>query len=134
MARRHKRPGDGGVARRRPEVQVGGRWRLRNWRLRTKLIVVVLTPALTVLALVGLHVQRDLADAERLAELSAHGRVDVDVNAVLHELQRERDLSVRYVAGGRRGDLTELQNQRATVDAAIGTAGKEIDAQRARLS
>jgi hypothetical protein len=134
MARRHKHPGDDGVARRQPEMRAGGRWRLRNWRLRTKLVVVVLIPALTVLALIGLRVQQDLAHAEQLAELSAHGQVDADVNTLIHELQRERDLSVQYVAGGRRGDLTGLQSQQATVDAAVAAVSQEFDAQRARLS
>jgi signal transduction histidine kinase len=134
MARPRKRPADGDALERRPELRVGGRWRLRNWRLRTKLIVVLVIPAVTVLALIGLHVQQDLAHADELAELSAHGRVDGGVNDVVHQLQRERDLSVRFVATGRHGDLTELRDQRSKVDAAIGTVGKQLDAERTRLS
>jgi signal transduction histidine kinase len=134
MARRRKRPDDGGAVERRPEIRVGGRWRLRNWRLRTKLIVVLLIPTLTVLALISLHVQQDLEHADQLAEQSAHGRVDASVNDVIHQLQRERDLSVRYVAGGRRGDLRDLQDQRGKVDVAIGTVHKQFDADRSRLS
>ncbi|WP_236797063.1 nitrate- and nitrite sensing domain-containing protein [Amycolatopsis sp. GM8] len=134
MARPRKRPDGGDALERRPEIRVGGRWRLRNWRLRTKLIVVVLIPAISVLALVGLNVRQDLAHAQELAELSARGRVDTAVNDVIHQLQRERDLSVRFVATGRAGDLTELRDQRGRVDAAIGTAGKEFDADRSRLS
>ncbi|WAL66262.1 nitrate- and nitrite sensing domain-containing protein [Amycolatopsis cynarae] len=133
MVRRHKRPGEDGVAR-RPEIRVGGRWRLRNWRLRTKLIAVLLVPALTVLALAGLHVQADLEHAQQLAELSAHGRVDSGIDTLVHELQRERDLSVRYVAAGRTGDLGELRDQRGKVDAAAAAVGKELGAQRDRLS
>lgn len=134
MARPRKRPADGDAVERRPELRVGGRWRLRNWRLRTKLIVVLVIPAVTVLALIGLHVQQDLAHADELAELSAHGRVDGGVNDVIHQLQRERDLSVRFVATGRRGDLGDLRDQRGKVDAAIGVVGKQLDAERTKLS
>jgi len=129
-----KRPGAGDAMDRRSDLPAGGRWRLRNWRLRTKLIVVLLIPALSVLALAGLHVWQDLDHAEELAELSAHGRVDSAVNEVVHQLQRERDLSVRFVASGRTGDLSELRDQRNKVDAAIGAASKEYDAERPKLS
>ncbi|TNC28117.1 sensor histidine kinase [Amycolatopsis alkalitolerans] len=134
MARPRKRPDGGDARQRRPEIRAGGRWRLRNWRLRTKLIAVLLIPAVAVLALAGLNVRQDLVHADELAELSAHGRVDAGVNDVIHQLQRERDLSVRFVAGGRRGDLTDLRDQRAKVDAAIGAVGKQLDIDRTRLS
>ncbi|HKS45147.1 MAG TPA: nitrate- and nitrite sensing domain-containing protein [Amycolatopsis sp.] len=134
MARQRERSDGADAVDRGPEVHGGGRWRLRNWRLRTKLIVVLLIPMLTVLALAGLKVHQDLDQAQLLAELAAHGRVDDKVNAVIHELQRERDLTVRYVAGGRQGNLNELRDQRAKVDAAIGEFGKEFDADRDRLS
>lgn len=91
-------------------------------------------PAITVLALVGLNVRQDLVHAEELAELSAHGRVDSGLNDVVHQLQRERDLSVRFVATGRRGDLTDLRDQRAKVDTAVGTVSKQFDADRDKLS
>lgn len=134
MARPRKRPDAGDTLERRPEIRVGGRWRLRNWRLRTKLIVVLVMPAVTALALLGLHVRQDLAHADELAELSAHGRVDAGVNDVIHQLQRERDLSVRFVATGRQEDLTELRDQRGKVDTAIGTVDKQFDTDRLRLS
>ncbi|MTD56685.1 nitrate- and nitrite sensing domain-containing protein [Amycolatopsis pithecellobii] len=134
MARPRKRPDGEGAAERRPEIRVGGRWRLRNWRLRTKLIAVLLIPAASALALAGLNVRQDLAHAEELAQLSAHGRVDTAVNDVIQQLQRERDLSVRFVATGRQGDLTELRDQRARVDTAIGVLRKEFTADRAKLS
>ncbi|NKQ55156.1 HAMP domain-containing protein [Amycolatopsis sp. K13G38] len=129
-----KRPDAGDAVERRSDLPAGGRWRLRNWRLRTKLIAVLLIPALSVLALAGLQVWQDLDHAQELAELSAHGRVDAAVNEVVHQLQRERDLSVRFVAGGRTGDVTELRDQRTKVDAAVGAASKEYDVERPKLS
>ncbi|HET6500724.1 MAG TPA: nitrate- and nitrite sensing domain-containing protein, partial [Amycolatopsis sp.] len=134
MARQPKRSGGANAVARRPEIRVGGRWRLRNWRLRTKLIVVLLIPTITVLSLVGLQVRQDLGQAEGLAQLAARGRVDDKVNAVVQELQRERDLTVVYVAQGRKGDLSQLRDQRDRVDAAIGDFSKELDADRDLLS
>ena len=134
MAGRRKRPDDGDAVGRRPDLPAGSRWRLRNWRLRTKLIVVLLIPTVTVLALAGLHVWQDLDHAEELAALSAHGRVDTAINDVVHQLQRERDLSVRFVASDRDGDRSQLLDQRTKVDAAIGVASKELDAERPKLS
>ena len=134
MARRHKRPESGEALDRRPDARAGSRWRLRNWRLRTKLIAVLLIPMLTVLALISLHVRADLEHAEQLAELAAHSRVDAGVNAVVNELQRERDLTVRYVAGQRRNGLSELHDQRARVDDATGAFARELAAQQSLLS
>ncbi|KAA9161815.1 HAMP domain-containing protein [Amycolatopsis acidicola] len=134
MVRRQKRHNAGDAPDRRPEIQVGGRWRLRNWRLRTKLAVVLLIPTVSVLALVGVQVRGDLNHADELAQQAAHGRVDGAVNDVIHQLQRERDLSVKYVAAGRSGDLADLRDQRDKVDASIGAVDKSFDTERSKLS
>lgn len=131
MTRRDKRPRRGDAAERHPRV--GGRWRLRNWHLRTKLFAVLLIPALAVVALVGLRVDSDLRDAQQLAEFATRGRVDSTVAEALHQLQRERDLTVRFVAGDRKGDLSELTEQRKRVDEAIGTFERTLGESKSRL-
>ncbi|WP_177242344.1 sensor histidine kinase [Amycolatopsis regifaucium] len=131
MARREKRPRGGDAAERHPRV--GGRWRLRNWHLRTKLFVVLLIPALAVVALVGLRVDSDLRDARQLAEFATRGRVDSTVAEAVHQLQRERDLTVRFVAGDRKGDVSELTEQRKRVDDAIGTFDRTLGESKSRL-
>ncbi|QWF81636.1 hypothetical protein HUW46_05069 [Amycolatopsis sp. CA-230715] len=114
-------------------AEAGGRWRLRNWRLRTKLLAVLLIPAITVVVLAGLHAKQDLDHADQLAELAARGRVDGTIAEVVHQLQRERDLTVRFVAGGRKADPAELRAQRDRVDAASAAFSKEIGAQTPKL-
>ncbi|AIG73404.1 Conserved putative membrane protein [Amycolatopsis japonica] len=131
VARRDKRPRGGDAAERHPRV--GGRWRLRNWHLRTKLFVVLLIPALAVVALVGLRVNSDLRDARQLAEFATRGRVDSTVAEAVHQLQRERDLTVRFVAGDRKGDLSELTEQRKRADEAIGTFDRTLGESKSRL-
>ncbi|GAB3583056.1 nitrate- and nitrite sensing domain-containing protein [Amycolatopsis endophytica] len=134
MARRYKRPESDEALDRRPDTRAGSRWRLRNWRLRTKLIAVLLIPMLTVLALISLHVRADLEHAGQLVELAAHSRVDAGVNAVVSELQRERDLTVRYVAGERRTGLDEVRDQRSRVDQAAGAFAQNLAEQQSMLS
>jgi len=131
VTRRDQRPRKGGdAADPRP---AGGRWRLRNWRLGTKLFAVLLIPALAVIALVGLRISSDLRDAQQLAEFATRGRVDNTVAEALHELQRERDLTVRFVAQNRQGDTADLTGQRARVDQAIGAFERTLNDSRPRL-
>lgn len=102
--------------------------------MRTKLLAVLLIPTLTLVTLVGLRIGADLDRAEQFAEAATRVRVDDRLAAVIHELQRERDLTVRYVAAGRQGDLPGLRDQRERVDAAIGEFDREFADARARLS
>nr|WP_240687161.1 nitrate- and nitrite sensing domain-containing protein [Amycolatopsis suaedae] len=107
---------------------------MRNWRLRTKLLVVLLIPTVAVVALAGLRVRVDLAEADRLAEAASRVHVEVALSELTHQLQRERDLTVRHVAAGRPADVTELRDQRARVDTAVGRFGTELTAARPRLT
>ncbi|MFD2474901.1 sensor histidine kinase [Amycolatopsis silviterrae] len=133
MTRRDDRPRSGDATDPAASRPVGGRWRLRNWRLRTKLFVVLLIPALAVVVLVGLRVNSDLRDARQLAEFAARCRVDTTVAEVVHQLQRERDVTVRFVAGDRKGATDVLVGQRTRVDLAIGAFERSLADSKARL-
>ncbi|HWD04297.1 MAG TPA: nitrate- and nitrite sensing domain-containing protein [Amycolatopsis sp.] len=134
MSRRDQRPPRRDATDPAAGRPAGSRWRLRNWHLRTKLFVVLLIPALAVVGLVGLRVSSDLRDARQLAEFAARGRVDSTVAEVLHQLQRERDVTVRFVAGNRQGPTTDLTGQRTRVDEAIGTFEKTLADSKSRLN
>ncbi|EHR52969.1 HAMP domain-containing protein,histidine kinase [Saccharomonospora marina XMU15] len=131
MTRRSERPPAGGAAEHR---RAGGRWRLRNWRLRTKLIVVLVVPTLAVVALLGLRAMADLQRANRFAEAAERVRVDSTVADLVHELQRERDLTVGYVAAGRTGDIGDVSRQRERVDAAAGVFERTLVASGPSIS
>ncbi|WP_093572651.1 sensor histidine kinase [Amycolatopsis rubida] len=133
MTRRDDRPRSGDATDPAASRPVGGRWRLRNWRLRTKLFAVLLIPALAVVVLVGLRVNSDLRDARQLAEFAARCRVDTTVAEVVHQLQRERDVTVRFVAGDRKGATDVLVGQRTRVDLAIGAFERSLADSKARL-
>ncbi|MGW4399284.1 nitrate- and nitrite sensing domain-containing protein [Amycolatopsis nivea] len=133
MTRRDDRPRSGDATDPAASRPVGGRWRLRNWRLRTKLFVVLLIPALAVVVLVGLRVNSDLRDARQLAEFAARCRIDSTVAEVVHQLQRERDVTVRFVASDRKGATDVLVGQRTRVDLAIGAFERSLADTKSRL-
>ncbi len=133
VTRRDDRPRSGDATDPAASRPVGGGWRLRNWRLRTKLFVVLLIPALAVVVLVGLRVNSDLRDARQLAEFAARCRIDSTVAEVVHQLQRERDVTVRFVAGDRKGATDVLVGQRTRVDLAIGAFERSLADSKSRL-
>ncbi|MQA62058.1 MAG: HAMP domain-containing protein [Actinophytocola sp.] len=123
--RRVMRPGSG---------EEDGRWRLRNWTLRSKLVAVLLIPTLTALVLIGMRFNTQVASAERLAELSARISTDTAVAGLVHVLQRERDMTVRYIAEGRGGNDRELTKQRGRVDRELGGFNQALNDARPELS
>jgi signal transduction histidine kinase len=131
VTRRSERPRQDGAAIVRG---AGGRWRVRNWRLRTKLVAILLIPAVAVLVLVALRATDDLDRAATFSEGAERIRVETTVAEVVHQLQRERDLAVRHVADGRRGELDELRDQRDKVDAAVGEFERTLAASAHALS
>ncbi|MFC0430255.1 nitrate- and nitrite sensing domain-containing protein [Kutzneria buriramensis] len=93
----------------------GSRWRLQNWRLRTKLLVVLLIPTILALILGGIRVSADvsnLTDAQRLAK---QVQLESSVAELVQQLQRERDLTAQYVAANRSGDKVNLDRERDRV-------------------
>lgn len=110
------------------------RWRLGNWPLRTKLFVILLIPTLTALTLIGLRFRSETASADRLDELSVRVRTEAVVAQLVHALQRERDMTVRFVADNRRGDGRGLREQRTRVDERLGEFGKSLSATESELS
>jgi signal transduction histidine kinase len=95
---------------------------MRNWRLRTKLIAVLVVPTLTALVLGGLRVKADLDRANEFRQTVSQVELAQAVTNVVQELQKERTLSVARVAGGRSGARQELDGQIAKVESSINTA------------
>jgi signal transduction histidine kinase len=95
-----------------------GRWRLRHWPLRTKLLAVLVVPLL----LAGvLGTARVVASAQDAADLDALvGRVVAGqrVADLVDALQDERVAATAFVAAGRTGDRAGLAERMRRVDAA----------------
>ncbi|MGH3623094.1 MAG: nitrate- and nitrite sensing domain-containing protein, partial [Sciscionella sp.] len=101
------------------ERRAGGRLRLRNWRLRSKLAVVLLAPTITALALGGLRLQTELGLVDDYSQVRRQAELNSLVNGVLDSLQLERDLAAGYAANDRIGNIADLGSAEQRTDAAV---------------
>jgi len=97
----------------------GGRWRLRDWRLRTKLTAVLLVPLLLAGVLGALRVTDLLRKADESAALARQVGFAQQLGIVVHGLQGERYRVAAMQASGRLADRAELQTQLQRVDSAV---------------
>ncbi|MBX6384934.1 MAG: nitrate- and nitrite sensing domain-containing protein [Microbispora sp.] len=98
----------------------GSSLQLKNWRVRTRLIALIALPTVVAVLLGGLRVVSSLSSAAEYQRVREAVELVGTIGVLVHELQLERDLSVKYVAGGRRDrDLrTTINHQHEAVDAA----------------
>ncbi|CAL9648054.1 hypothetical protein SUDANB95_06502 [Actinosynnema sp. ALI-1.44] len=96
---------------RKKDAATAAGWRLRNWKLPTKLAAVLLIPTVAALALGGLRVQADLGDATEFNRLANEIQLEAAVADLVQQLQRERDLSASHVASGKSLDRVVLDRQ-----------------------
>jgi Nitrate and nitrite sensing/Histidine kinase-, DNA gyrase B-, and HSP90-like ATPase/HAMP domain len=99
---------------------------IRNMQIRSKLIAVLVVPlvALTVLAAIGIgaNVARGV-QADRVNDQTAFA---VSLSTLVHELQRERDLSAGWVGSGRDAGYGGVVAQRVAVNQALQTFRRDI--------
>ncbi|WP_425387913.1 sensor histidine kinase [Amycolatopsis nigrescens] len=104
---------------------------VRHWRLRSKLALVLIIPALTALGLGGLRAINEFSRAQDFHQTVSQVDVAAKVTAVVQELQQERNLTVAMIsAGGARiTGRSALDDQIADVDraaAALRAAAGEL--------
>jgi signal transduction histidine kinase len=108
-------------------ARAGSPWRVRNWRLRTKILAVLIVPTLTALVLGGLRAQEDLKSADDFRQTVNQVDLARNVTAVVHELQTERTLAVDNVARNRTNDRAQLDAQVNAVERARAALSKAAD-------
>ena len=101
------------------------RFRLRNWPLRRKQIVVILVPTLTALFLGYLRISSELAKADEFSRTVAQVELSSTISAAVHELQAERDLVVGQVASNGAGDRAQVTAQVNRVENALNKFREE---------
>ncbi|MGH3825228.1 MAG: sensor histidine kinase [Pseudonocardiaceae bacterium] len=99
--------------------QRGGRWRLRDWRLRTKLTAVLLVPLVLAGVLGALRVAELVHKANDSAALARQVGFVQQLGGVIHDLQGERHRVATMQADGGVVDPAELQTRVQRVDAAV---------------
>ncbi|GGO19055.1 sensor histidine kinase [Microbispora bryophytorum] len=82
-------PGTGVPAEQEPDE--GSRFLLRNWRVRSRLVALILIPTLAALLLGGLRVVTSVNTASEYQQISDLARLVDKVAGLTHELQSERD-------------------------------------------
>src|SRR5918992_797461 len=91
---------------------------LRNWRVRSKLIAVLVIPAVAFLVLASFGIGALVGNAQAFEEGRQLAELGRQVTALVHELQTERDLSVAFTATADKGVGKTLGEQRPRVNQA----------------
>src|SRR4051812_40096755 len=94
---------------------------LKNMKVGTKLIAVLLAPVLLLIVLAGIGVSQRLdtaKSAQRVEQLAEMAAVSANLS---HELQNEAVLSGAFMASGGTQWAAELQAQTAVTDQAVET-------------
>jgi hypothetical protein len=91
---------------------------LSNWRVRSKLIAVLVIPAVAFLVLASFGIGSLVGNAQAFQEGRSLAELGRQVTALVHELQQERDLSVAFTASADKGVGDALREQQPRVNQA----------------
>ncbi|GAA2318541.1 nitrate- and nitrite sensing domain-containing protein [Nonomuraea roseoviolacea subsp. roseoviolacea] len=101
----------------RPEEYTGGRFRLGNWRVRTRLVALILIPTVVGVLLAGVQLANSIATSAEYRRLTQIAELVQSVGAMTDELGKERTLTAWYIAEGRRSARrAQLNTQRDAVN------------------
>jgi hypothetical protein len=93
---------------------------LRNWRVRSKLIAVLVIPAVAFLVLASFGIGSLVGNAQAFEDGRKLAELGRQVTALVHELQAERDRSVAaFIAGADKGVGEALSEQQRQVNQAV---------------
>ncbi|MFF5209865.1 nitrate- and nitrite sensing domain-containing protein [Streptosporangium sp. NPDC000396] len=102
--------------------------------MRTRLIALVLIPTLVGLVLGAGSVMSSLQRADHYGQLNDAAMLVGRLATLAHELSYERDLSARFIAGGRSSEgLALLRKQHGVVDKASSEATTNLELTRGHL-
>nr|WP_240973121.1 nitrate- and nitrite sensing domain-containing protein [Nonomuraea sp. FMUSA5-5] len=110
----------------------GGRFRLANWRVRSRLVALILIPTVVGVLLAGVQLADAIGTSAEYRRLTQVAELVQRIGALNHELAKERTLTAWYVADRRRGGrFVQLKTQRQATDKtkqAVLSAANAIDA------
>jgi signal transduction histidine kinase len=103
----------------------GSRFALKNWRVRSRLLLLIIIPTLTAIALAGVHIYSSAQTAVAYQRLETQARLGQQVVFLTRDLEYERDQTVFYIAmgaaGGRAASPEGQALQRGVVERAFST-------------
>ncbi|GAA2860140.1 hypothetical protein GCM10010517_18750 [Streptosporangium fragile] len=110
-------------------VRNGSKLALKNWRVRSRLIALIVLPTLAAVVLGGLRVTTSINSAAEYERVRTAAELTAGLSRLADGLQLERDLSARYVAHGRRATgQANLAKQHAIVDKIAREVRATVDA------
>ncbi|MGH8867765.1 MAG: nitrate- and nitrite sensing domain-containing protein [Actinomycetes bacterium] len=113
-------PAETAEALRRPRAPRRRRaFDVREWRVRTKLVAVLVIPTVAFLGLAGVNLVTLVIAARSYAADTRAVDFGRDVSVLVHRLQRERDLSAGFFVDGSESAERRLAAQRHLVDRAV---------------
>ncbi|WP_246147802.1 sensor histidine kinase [Nonomuraea turkmeniaca] len=94
-----------------------GNWRLRNWRVRARLVALILIPTAAAVLLGGIQVLASTAAASDFARTNQFAQLSQELGALTHAVSGERARTSWYIARNRPANmLAEVQAQMSEVD------------------
>jgi len=83
--------------------QTSTRWHLRNWRMRWRVLALVLIPTVAALTLGALRVQAAATTAANASRTAQLGVLGSDITTLAEAVEDERDLTAGYIAAHQGG-------------------------------
>ncbi|GGL21272.1 hypothetical protein Sme01_40330 [Sphaerisporangium melleum] len=97
----------------------GSRLLLKNWRVRSRLIALIIIPTMVGVVLGAVQLANAVATSSEYGRLTEVALLVQKIDTLVHEVDRERDLTAWYLADGRRqARLKKVRAQQAVVDQA----------------
>ncbi|GEB62272.1 sensor histidine kinase [Streptomyces gardneri] len=100
----------------KPEISVGPRIALRNWRISTRLVALLTLPVVAATSLGGIRISESLQDIEQLDHMQLLTKLTREATDLAQALQAERDLSAGPLANGRPISDYQVANPRKKTD------------------
>ncbi|GIF60992.1 sensor histidine kinase [Asanoa iriomotensis] len=108
------------------------RYRLRDWRIRTKLTAILIIPSVAFVLLAGFQARTVFTQAGALSEFSAQVGVADEITALVHAVQQERDRTAGELAApadlAGRPDAARLTNVLRPYEDAVDAAATRFRA------
>ncbi len=99
---------------------------LKNLKIKSKLVLLVLLPLLMILGLVGNDILKEISKSNSLEKLEHSVVLSTKISKLVHETQKERGMTAGYLGSNGKKFKNKLPNQRLVVDQKIIDLNKYI--------
>jgi signal transduction histidine kinase len=105
-------------------------WRLRNWRVRWRVLALILVPTVTAITLGGFRIQEARDTSSTFGQVNQLATLGGELTSLVQAIEDERDLTAGYLTAHQLGEPQKPKGGGNPADAALATS---IFAQLGRL-